>query len=39
MDSKKIGEFIKQKRIERGLTQQELGDLLYVTSKAVSKWE
>ena len=34
-----IGEYIKQKRKEKGLTQEELGKLLYVTDKAVSKWE
>ena len=36
---KNIGEFIKKKRKEKGLTQSELGRLLYVTDKAVSKWE
>lgn len=39
MSEKKIGEFIANKRKEKGLTQQELGDKLYVTDKAVSKWE
>lgn len=39
MDNQKIGEFIKKKRKEKGLTQQALGDLVGVSLKAVSKWE
>lgn len=39
MDNQKIGEFIKKKRKEKGLTQQALGDLVGVSFKAVSKWE
>jgi transcriptional regulator with XRE-family HTH domain len=39
MSEKKIGEFIATKRKEKGLTQQELGEKLFVTDKAVSKWE
>lgn len=39
MNVEKIGKFIQKKRLEKGLTQKELGDLLYVTGKAVSKWE
>lgn len=38
MDNK-IGKFIASLRKEKGLTQQELGDKLFVTDKAVSKWE
>lgn len=38
-DNNKIGKFISKLRKEKGMTQQELGDLLYVTDKAVSKWE
>ena len=34
-----IGNFICQLRQEKGLTQKELGELLGVTNKAVSKWE
>lgn len=36
---KKIGYFIKTKRIEKGLTQQELANQLNVTDKAISNWE
>mgnify|MGYP002851948991 CR=1 FL=1 len=37
--NKKIGEFIADLRKEKGMTQQEFGDKLFVTDKAVSKWE
>lgn len=39
MDNNKIGKFIASLRKEKGFTQQELGDKLFVTDKAVSKWE
>ena len=39
MNNNKIGKFIKTLRKEKELTQQELGDILCVTDKAVSKWE
>lgn len=39
MDNNKIGKFIASLRKEKKLTQQELGDKLFVTDKAVSKWE
>ena len=39
MNDNKVGKFIAKKRKEKGFTQQELGDKLYVTDKAVSKWE
>ena len=35
----KIGDRIKSKRKELGLTQAELGEKLNVTDRAVSKWE
>lgn len=39
MDKNKIAEFIKQKRKEQGLTQEQLAEKLYVTEKAISRWE
>ena len=38
-DLKRFGNFIKEKRIEKGLTQKDLAALLYVSESAVSKWE
>lgn len=34
-----LGKFIMRKRREKGLTQKELAQRLYVTESAVSKWE
>ena len=39
MDNKKIGMFIKDLRIKKGMTQKQLAEMLNVTDKAVSKWE
>lgn len=39
MNQDKIGKFIQQCRKEKGLTQEQLGEKLGVTYKAVSKWE
>lgn len=39
MDNEKIGNFIREKRKEKGMTQQDLGDIVGVGFKAVSKWE
>ncbi len=39
MDQVKIGKFIAQLRKELGMTQTELGEMLGVSYKAVSKWE
>lgn len=36
---KKIGSFISELRKEKGLTQNDLGDMLKISGKAVSKWE
>ena len=34
-----IGQLIKQSRINRGLNQEELGELVWVKKSAVAKWE
>lgn len=39
MDNKKFGDFIKELRKEKQLTQKELGEKLNITDKAISKWE
>ena len=39
MDMEKCGAFIRTRRTEQGLSQQELAKLLHVTREAVSKWE
>lgn len=39
MDLNKISNFIKTKRKELNLTQEELAEKLFVTEKAVSRWE
>ena len=39
MNINEIGKNIAALRKKKGLTQQELGDKLFVTDKAVSKWE
>ena len=39
MNLTKIGTYIKEKRKEIGMTQQELATRLHVTDRAVSKWE
>jgi len=39
MEEIQIGQFIRDVRLEQGMTQQQLADKLGVTDKAVSKWE
>lgn len=39
MDKKKTGKMIRQARIDKGYTQSELGDLVGVSNKAISRWE
>lgn len=39
MDLNKISNFIKLKRKELGITQNELAEKLSVTEKAISRWE
>ena len=34
-----IGKQIKKYRMEKGITQEQLGELAGVTTQAVSKWE
>lgn len=39
MDLNKISSFIKSKRKKLGITQDELAEKLFVTEKAISRWE
>lgn len=39
MDKDKFGKLICELRKDKGMTQQELGDKLHLTNKAISKWE
>ena len=39
MDKKATGELIRAARTEKGYTQSELGNILGVSNKAVSRWE
>jgi len=39
MNQDRIGNFIKELRLEKNLTQKEFADILGVTYQAVSKWE
>lgn len=34
-----VSEMIKEARIKKGMTQQELADCVYVTRQTISKWE
>lgn len=37
MDTKKIGEFLKVLRKERGLTQEQLAEILLVSGRTISR--
>ena len=39
MNQKRIGKFIKEKRIEKDLTQVVLAEKLGVSNRSISKWE
>lgn len=39
LDKAAFGRFLAQLRREKGMTQRELAATLYVSDKAVSKWE
>ena len=39
MDNNKVGRFIAKLRKKKGLTQDELGNMLGISGKSVSKWE
>lgn len=39
MDQKKIGGFLRELRNEKGLTQEQLAEMLGVTNRSISRWE
>ncbi len=39
MDMIKIGEFLKQLRKEKNLTQEQFAEILHVSGRTVSRWE
>lgn len=39
MDQKKIGEFLRTLRKEKGLTQEQLAEEFNVSGRTVSRWE
>jgi len=39
MNQEKIGKFILELRKEKNMTQQELAEKLFITDRAISKWE
>lgn len=39
IDRQKFGAFVAQLRREKGYTQKELAGRLYISDKAVSRWE
>lgn len=39
IDNDKIGSYIKELRTKKNLTQEELGNMIYVSRQAVSNWE
>lgn len=39
MDNEKVGKLIYRLRKEKGLTQKQLADLMYISDRTISKWE
>ena len=39
MNTEKFAEFLRERRKELGLTQEQLAEKLFVSTAAVSKWE
>ena len=39
LDKVQFGQFVAQLRKEKGMTQKDLAAFLYISAKAVSKWE
>ena len=39
MDQKRVGQFLKQLRKEKGITQEEFAEKIGVSGRTVSRWE
>ena len=39
MDQQKIGQFLRECRKEKGITQEQLAEMIGVTNRSVSRWE
>lgn len=39
MNLENIGNYLKKLRSEKGITQQELADLIHISRESISKWE
>lgn len=39
MNQKKIGNFLKELRKEKGVTQEQLAEVLGVSNRSISRWE
>lgn len=39
MNQKKIGQFLKELRKEKGITQEQLSEILGISSRSISRWE
>ena len=39
MNQQKIGQFLRECRKEKGITQEQLAEMLGVTNRSVSRWE
>ena len=39
IDKQKFGKFVAELRKEKGVTQKELAKELFISDKAISKWE
>lgn len=39
MDQEKVGCFLKELRLEKGLTQEQLAEKFNISNRSVSRWE
>ena len=38
-ERKSFGKYIREKRVQKGYSQAQLAELLFISESAVSKWE